>query len=248
MSFPPSPNMSDSERHHRSHRDSGRRRDDYDRKRRRSRSQERPRKRSRSLDDRRRSRSPEPYSRSKGPLPSQVDAFKFTNKDSPSPAPEKQKPNFRPSGLLAAASNTVATSAGAVVLKYHEPPESRKPPSSQTWRLYIFKGDSILETLDLYSQSCWLFGREVSVCDYPLEHPSCSKQHAVIQFRYIEKRNEFGDKIGKVRPYVIDLESANGTKVNDEPVPEGRYVELRNKDVIKFGHSSREYVVQLPPG
>jgi len=181
-------------------------------------------------------------------IPSQVDAFKGTDNDSPSPGPEKQKPNFRPSGLLAAASNTVSTSNGAIVLKYHEPPESRKPPSSQPWRLYIFKGDAILETLDLYTQSCWLFGREVSVCDYALEHPSCSKQHAVIQFRYVEKRNEFGDKIGKVKPYLIDLESANGTKLNDDAVPEGRYMELRDKDVVKFGHSTREYVVQLPPG
>lgn len=214
------------------------------------------RRRSESKDNRvkrirdRESRSPsgrslDPVQR-KGPLPSQVDAFN-SNVDTPSPGPEKQKPNFRPSGLLAAAANTVATSAGAIVLKYHEPPEARKPPSSQLWRLYIFKGDEILDTLDLYTQSCWLFGREVSVCDYALEHPSCSKQHAVIQFRYIERRNEFGDKIGKVKPYVIDLESGNGTTLNDQPVPEGRYMELRDKDVIKFGHSAREYVVQLPP-
>ncbi|KAL2399786.1 Smad nuclear-interacting protein 1 [Exophiala dermatitidis] len=249
-------------KHYRSRSRSRSRDRDRDRARRRSRSPEKSEhRRERSRDRRshhrrsrsrsrspRRKRSPEAFQRSKGPLPSQVDAFKTTtNKDSPSPVPEKQKPNFRPSGLLAKAANTVATSSGAIVLKYHEPPEARKPPSSQTWRLYVFKGDEILDTLDLYTQSCWLFGREVSVCDYALEHPSCSKQHAVIQFRYIERRNEFGDKIGKVKPYVIDLESANGTKVNDEAIPEGRYVELRDKDVIKFGHSTREYVVQLPP-
>ncbi|KAJ9624303.1 hypothetical protein H2204_010859 [Knufia peltigerae] len=197
-----------------------------------------------------RRRSPEtsgPLQR-RGPLPSQADAFKGGDTGSPSPGPEKQKPNFRPSGLLAAASNTIATSSGNIVLKYHEPAEARKPPSSQRWRLYVFKGEEILDTLDLYTQSCWLFGREVSVCDYALEHPSCSKQHAVIQFRHIEKRNEFGDKIGKVRPYIIDLESGNGTTLNEEPVPEGRYMELRDKDVIKFGHSTREYMVQLPPG
>lgn len=131
-------------------------------------------------------------------------------------------------------------------MKYHEPAEARKAPASQTWRLYVFNGDEIVDTLDLFSQSCWLFGREASVCDYLVEHPSCSKQHAVIQFRYIEKRNEFGDKIGRVKPYVIDLESGNGTKVNDEAMPAGRYFELRDKDVIKFGHSTREYVVQLP--
>ena len=192
--------------------------------------------------------SPQPLQRSNRPLPSQNDAFR-DGEDGASPGPvvEKQKPNFRPSGLLAAASNTVTTSSGSIVLKYHEPAESRKPPSSRLWRLYIFKDDEIIETLELYTQSCWLFGREISVCDYALEHPSCSKQHGVIQFRYIEKRNEFGDKIGKVKPYVIDLESGNGTKVNDEAMPAGRYVELRDKDVIKFGHSTREYVVQLPP-
>ncbi|KAL6253032.1 hypothetical protein RBB50_000752 [Rhinocladiella similis] len=206
---------------------------------------DRGRKRSRS--PRRRSADASGPLQRRGPLPSQVDAFKGDN-DTPSPGPEKQKPNFRPSGLLAAASNTIATSSGNIILKYHEPPEARKPPSSQRWRLYIFKGEEILDTLDLYAQSCWLFGREVSVCDYALEHPSCSKQHAVIQFRHIEKRNEFGDKIGKVRPYIIDLESGNGTTLNEEPVPEGRYMELRDKDVIKFGHSTREYMVQLPPG
>ena len=181
--------------------------------------------------------------RSRGPLPSQNDVFKSPNEQ----LPEKEKPNWRPSGLLAADSNTISTSSGAIVLKYHEPSEARKPPSSKLWRLYIFKGDEILEELDLYLQSCWLFGREESVCDYALEHPSCSKQHAVIQFRYIEKRNEFGDKVKKVKPYVIDLESANGTTINDEKLSEGRYVELRDKDIIKFGHSTREYVVQLPP-
>lgn len=84
--------------------------------------------------------------------------------------------------------------------------------------------------------------------DVMVEHPSASKQHAVVQFRYIEKRNEFGDKVGRVRPYVIDLESANGTFVNEERIPEAKYVEVRDKDVLRFGHSRREYVFQLPKG
>ena len=83
--------------------------------------------------------------------------------------------------------------------------------------------------------------------DYPIEHPSCSKQHAVLQFRYVEKKNEFGDKEGGVRPYIIDLESANGTKVNGEKIPERRFVELMSGDVLAFGDSTREYVLILPP-
>ena len=83
--------------------------------------------------------------------------------------------------------------------------------------------------------------------DMAAEHPSVSKQHAVIQFRYIEKRNEYGDKIGKVKPYLIDLESANGTLLNSEKVSQSRYLELRDKDMIKFGQSTREYVLVLAP-
>lgn len=45
------------------------------------------------------------------------------------------KPNFSNSGLLAKESNQVK----GVALKYHEPPEARKPV--QNWRLYVFKGD-----------------------------------------------------------------------------------------------------------
>ncbi|WFD28769.1 hypothetical protein MNAN1_003783 [Malassezia nana] len=45
----------------------------------------------------------------------------------------------------------------------------------------------------LWKQSCYLFGRDRTVVDIPTEHPSCSKQHAVIQFRQVTKRNDFGD-------------------------------------------------------
>lgn len=184
------------------------------------------------------------------PLPSQRDAFQgaSTAPTSAIPAVEKQQPNFSTTGRLAAESNTVKSADGqAIILKYHEPPEARKPPSSHAWRTYVFKGSEILDTIELSQRSCWLFGREASVVDILIEHPSCSKQHAVFQFRYIEKRNEFGDKIAKVKPYLIDLESANKTTLNGEEIPAGRYLELRNKDVVKFGHSTREFVLQLPP-
>jgi smad nuclear-interacting protein 1 len=161
---------------------------------------------------------------------------------------EKQKPNFAPTGLLAAASNSISQADGmSIVLKYHEPPEARKPPSKDQWKLFVFKGAEIVETIELSARSCWLVGRELAVVDMPAEHPSISKQHAVIQFRFIEKRNEFGDKLGKVKPYLIDLESPNGTSLNKEELPASRYLELRDKDMIQFGHSTREYVLMLSP-
>ncbi|KAL2752232.1 hypothetical protein ACRALDRAFT_2114188, partial [Sodiomyces alcalophilus JCM 7366] len=164
------------------------------------------------------------------------------------PPKPKEKPNFGNSGVLAATSNAVQQADGSTItLKYHEPPEARKPPPRDDWRLFVFKGEDALDTIMLSARSCWLVGREVTVVDMPAEHPSISKQHAVIQFRYIEKRNEFGDRVGRVRPYLIDLESANGTFLNGSKVAESRYVELRDKDVIKFGNSTREYVLMLAP-
>lgn len=167
---------------------------------------------------------------------------------------EKQKPNYKPTGLLAAESNKVTISGGKgkdpkqIALKYHEPSEARKPPSSQAWTCYVFKGDGKdpIDTIPLHTRSCWLLGRETAVVDIPTEHPSCSKQHAALQFRYIEKKNEYGEKKGRVRLYVIDIGSANGTFLNDERLEEARYVECLDNDILKVGESEREYVILLP--
>ena len=186
--------------------------------------------------------------RLKAPLPSQQDAFSgdttVIRPDEPPPI-EKQKPSLAPTGALAKETNTAVGTS--IVLKYNEPPEARLPAASAPWRMYVFKGEQELEKLDLYTRSCWLFGRERAVVDMPTEHPSCSKQHAVIQFRYTEKRGEFGDRKGGVKPYLIDLDSANGSMVNGEKIDGRRYMELRTGDVLKFGESTREYVLLLPP-
>lgn len=111
----------------------------------------------------------------------------------------------------------------------------------------MFKEGEIVETIELAGQSCWLFGREEAVVDILLEHGSCSKQHAVLQWRWREERGEFGERRGRVRGYLLDLESGNGSSVNGVDVGKARYYEVRSGDVLRFGHSEREYLVQLPP-
>lgn len=212
-----------------------------------------------------RSPSPSLAKRSRAPLQPQEQAYKGDSGEVEKiQEVDKQKPNFSNTGKLAAETNTVAGTN--IVLKYNEPPEARKPPSKDGWRLYVFKGSDLLETVEIAGRSCWLVGRERMVVDFPVDHPSCSKQHAVVQFRHVVKTNEFGDKDGRVRsdicelleicapmadacdrPYIIDLESANGTMVNGDKIPSSRYIELRDKDMIQFGLSTREYVLMLPP-
>ncbi|CAI0379970.1 unnamed protein product [Linum tenue] len=153
-------------------------------------------------------------------------------------ASQKQKPSFELSGKLAAETNRVR----GVTLLFNEPPEARKP--NIRWRLYVFKGGEVLnEPLYIHRQSCYLFGRERRVADVPTDHPSCSKQHAVIQFRQVEKERSDGTISKQVSPYLMDLGSTNKTFINEKPIEPERYYELFEKDTIKFGNSSREYVL-----
>ncbi|XP_052863180.1 filaggrin-like [Anopheles cruzii] len=157
--------------------------------------------------------------------------------DGEPPVVEKQKPNFALSGKLTEETNKV----NGVVIMYSEPPGARKP--KRRWRLYPFKGDQALPTLYIHRQSCYLIGRDRKICDLPIDHPSCSKQHAVIQYRLVANEREDGSTGKCVRPYIIDLESANGTFVNYKKIEPKRYLQLFEKDVLKFGFSSREYVL-----
>lgn len=157
--------------------------------------------------------------------------------DSESAPPPKQKPNFELSGKLTEETNKV----NGTVIAYAEPPGARKP--KRRWRLYPFKGDQALPTLYIHRQSAYLIGRDRKVCDLPVDHPSCSKQHAVFQYRLVPYQKEDGSTSQRVRPYIIDLESANGTFVNNKKIEPKRYLELFEKDVLKFGFSTREYVL-----
>lgn len=109
--------------------------------------------------------------------------------------------------------------------------------------MYPFKGEKALPTLYIHRESAYLMGRDRKVVDFPLDHPSCSKQHAVLQYRLVPFTREDGSVGKRVRPYLIDLDSANGTCINNKPIEPRKYVELLEKDVIKFGFSSREYVL-----
>jgi smad nuclear-interacting protein 1 len=64
-----------------------------------------------------------------------------------------------------------------------------------------------------------------------------------MQFRTVDRSDEFGIVKSLVVPYLMDLGSVNGTFLNGSKIDEKRYYELREKDMIKFGLSSREYLV-----
>lgn len=164
------------------------------------------------------------------------DSEQVTNGDENS-LEDKTNPNFKKSGKLTAETNTFK----GVVIKYSEPPEARKP--NIRWRLYPFKGDESLPVLYIHRQSAYLIGRDRLIADFPINHPSCSKQHAVFQYRLVQMEKPDGSKVNVIKPYIIDLGSANGTYINNKRIEPERYIELKQADMIKFGYSTREYIL-----
>lgn len=160
------------------------------------------------------------------------------------PEEDKEKPNFGLTGALAKDEIT-GNMYNGVLLKWTEPLDAAPP--QRGWRIYIFKGDNIIDTLYLHRQSAYLFGRESRVADHVLNHPSCSSQHAVIQFRYVTDKSNELQKKRIIKPFIMDLQSTNFTFLNGDQIEDSRYYELKPKDLIKFGSSTREYVVIYDP-
>ncbi len=153
------------------------------------------------------------------------------------------KPDFGLSGALAKDENTGNVYKGHV-LKWTEPDDARKPVDR--WRIYEYKNGEQVKVLHIHRQSAFLIGRIKDIADILTMHPSCSGQHAVVQFRLKVLKDDL-DEVRVVLPYVMDLESTNGTFLNGERLAPARYVELREKDMLKFGSSSREYVLIRAP-
>ena len=158
--------------------------------------------------------------------------------------PLLHKPNFGLSGALAKDPGSTLSGGGGssrvykgVVLKFQEPPEARAPNTQ--WRLYVFKDKEMIETLHISKQSAYLCGRHPDICDISMAHPSLSSQHAVLQYRALP------NKEGRLscQPYLMDLESTNGTFINGIRIDSARYYQLKKGDVLTFGASKREYVL-----
>lgn len=126
-------------------------------------------------------------------------------------------------------------------LPYTQPPWGGPTPEAN-YALEILKNGTIVDTVPLTHRSYFVVGR-LPVCDVPLEHPSISRYHAVIQYR--GQAGE-GGCVGEERGfYVHDLGSTHGTVVNKNKIPPKTYVRLRVGHVLKFGGSSRLFILQV---
>ncbi|SCU94034.1 LAFA_0F19482g1_1 [Lachancea sp. 'fantastica'] len=184
---------------------------------------------------------------------SQRKRFRSPNNDGAAKTSFRRKvvlPIFEPSGILALETHNKE----GIQLLHTEPQDSVSPLSyyrkhslplrKQThFQAVVYKDsdENYLSKYNLLERTNYLIGRklntddepslqdenrEIVLADIPIPEETCSKQHCVIQFRE--------NKQNQLKAYVIDLDSSNGTMLNNVALPRARYVELKDQDVIRF--------------
>ncbi|KAF2069134.1 hypothetical protein CYY_009550 [Polysphondylium violaceum] len=112
---------------------------------------------------------------------------------------------------------------------YKEPFWSKEPIDNE-YQFEVIKGGVVLENLPINKKAYYLIGR-LPICELPMEHPTISRQHAIIQHRS-------GGQL-----FLYDLNSTHGSFINKKRVQPNVYNPIKNGDVLKFGESTRLYVV-----
>ncbi|XP_046383270.1 kanadaptin [Ischnura elegans] len=129
----------------------------------------------------------------------------------------------------------------SVPIPYTEPTWSSL--LEEPYSLEVLKSGAIIENVDLSSKPFFVFGRQ-SNCDVCLGHPTISRHHAVLQHK--AKSDDEGDRYKDAGLYIYDLGSTHGTFVNKQIIPKQRYIRLRVGYMVKFGGSTRSYIVVGP--
>ncbi|KAL4624266.1 kanadaptin-like [Arapaima gigas] len=120
-------------------------------------------------------------------------------------------------------------------LPYEEPPWAGAPPTPYSFE--VLKNGAIVDTVPLGGRSFSVVGR-LPVCDVALEHPSVSRYHAVVQYR--------ARPLEHAGLYAFDLGSTHGTFINKSRIPPKTYVRVHVGHVLRFGGSTRLFVLQGP--
>lgn len=150
---------------------------------------------------------------------------------------------------------------------YIEPKWSLKPDIELLYSIEVLKEGQIVENVEnLQNKAFWTIGK-MQNNDIVMAHPTISRFHAVLQYRpdVNETTNKDDDdeeddddgsneneKKSEEKPkiesgwYLYDLNSTHGSFVNKMKIPPKTYVRVRVGYMLKFGASTRKYILQGP--
>jgi hypothetical protein len=120
-------------------------------------------------------------------------------------------------------------------LPYNIPESSAIPPVEYT--LEVLRNGTIIDYISLSHRPYTVFGRSPD-SDVVLEHSTISRYHAVVQYK---SEFEHGQPAGL---YIYDCGSTHGTFINKKRLEPKVYVRIKIGYIIKFGQSTRLYLVQ----
>ncbi|XP_022073521.1 protein phosphatase 1, regulatory subunit 8a [Acanthochromis polyacanthus] len=109
-----------------------------------------------------------------------------------------------------------------------------KPPPGL--HLDVVKGDKLVEKLIIDEKKCYLFGRNPDVCDFTIDHQSCSRVHSALVYHKHLKR-----------VFIIDLNSTHGTFLGRIRLEPHKPQQVPLDSTMSFGASTRVYILREKP-
>ncbi|CAL8097110.1 unnamed protein product [Calicophoron daubneyi] len=121
-----------------------------------------------------------------------------------------------------------------LVNNFKIPSWASKPPPGL--HLDVMKDGKLVQKLIIDEKSCYFFGRNRQLCDFPVEHQSCSRVHAVIVWHKFLSR-----------AFLIDLGSVHGTYIGKLRLEPHQPVQVPIDSELHFGASTRVYIIRERP-
>ncbi|XP_077991338.1 nuclear inhibitor of protein phosphatase 1-like [Glandiceps talaboti] len=94
----------------------------------------------------------------------------------------------------------------------------------------------MIEKLMIDEKKCYLFGRNSQVCDFCIDHQSCSRVHAALVYHKHLNRS-----------FLMDLGSTHGTYLGSIRLESNKPQQVPVDSTLRFGASTRSYVVREKP-
>ncbi|KAK7100790.1 nuclear inhibitor of protein phosphatase 1-like [Littorina saxatilis] len=124
--------------------------------------------------------------------------------------------------------------AGPLVNNFEVPSWAGKPPPGL--HLDVMKDTKMVQKLMIDEKKCYFFGRNKQLCDFSIDHSSCSRVHsALVWHRHLN------------RPFIIDLGSTHGTHIGNIRLESKKPQQVPLDSEIHFGASTRIYIIRERP-
>lgn len=121
-----------------------------------------------------------------------------------------------------------------LVNNFKVPSWASKPPAGL--HLDVTKDGKLIQKLIIDEKSCYFFGRNRQLCDFPVEHQSCSRVHAVLVWHKFLNR-----------AFLIDLGSVHGTFIGKIRLEPHKPQQVPLDSELHFGASTRMYIIRERP-